>query len=158
MRWPLVFMLSIHHLSNLSPNKQAPWYSPHFCLAQTQKHLLHHNLYRPCHLGVKNYIIKSKQGKSALEPHTNKYSCACTLTIDPSLLPPSEDGFFTGYTNSNKAIIYLDSKIHFTKRTFHCYIDEYDVKLHPYESMSLGALISPKYPSGVYQPVTIDGD
>ena len=33
-------------------------------------------------------------------------------------------------------------------------IDDYDVKLHPNESMFLGALMLQEYPYGVYQPGT----
>ena len=46
-----------------------------------------------------------------------------------------------GYSNYTKVIIYFDPKTRRIKRTFNCYIDEYDIKVHPEESVSLVTLI-----------------
>ena len=35
-----------------------------------------------------------------------------------------------GYSNSTNIIIYFDYEENFIKRSYHCYIDEYDVNLH----------------------------
>ena len=59
-----------------------------------------------------------------------------------------------GYSNFTKVIIYFDHNKRCTRRTFHWYIVEYAIKLHPEESMSIGPLMLQKYPSGVYQPGT----
>ena len=77
------------------------------------------------------YIIKSKQVKKELEPRTNKYPHAYPPSIDPSLLPKSEDVLFMWYSISTKVIIYFDPKTRHIKRNSHCYIDEYNIKLQP---------------------------
>ena len=56
------------------------------------------------------------------------------------------------YSNSTKFIIYFDPKTRCTKKTFHYYIGEYDIKLHSEESMSLGVLVLQEYPYGVDRP------
>ena len=104
--------------------------------------------------GCNIYIISYKLGKKALYQCTNIDPRTCTPVIEPSLLTTSADGLFLGCYYSTKLIIYFDPKTQHTKRTFHFYIDEYDVKLHPEESMSLGTLMLQEYPSGVYHPVT----
>ena len=41
------------------------------------------------------------------------------------------------------------------KWKFDCYIEDYNIKLHPEESMYLGTLIVQEYPSGFFQPGTL---
>ena len=71
------------------------------------------------------------QGKNPLNLRTKTDPRACTPAVDPSLLPLSADGLFMGYTYSTKVIIYFDPKTLRIKITFHFYVDDYDVKLHP---------------------------
>ena len=90
--------------------------------------------------GCNIYILGSKQQKNILDPRTSKYPCVCPPVIYPSLLPPSVYGFFTVYYNSAKFIIYFELNTRRVKIIFHFYIDEYDVELHPEESMTFGNL------------------
>ena len=99
--------------------------------------------------GWKFYIINSKQGKKVSEARTAKYPCACPPSIDPSFIDPGADGSFMRYYNSTKAVIYFEPKTLHIKKTFRCYIDVYDIKLHPEKYISLGALMLQEYPSGL---------
>ena len=63
-----------------------------------------------------------------------------------------------GYSNSTKVDIYFDPNACLIKRTFHCYIDEYNITLHQEESMSSGALMLQEYLSGVYQQGNLSTD
>ena len=107
---------------------------------------------------VQIYIINYKQGEKALDPYTKIYPCTLPPVIDPSLLPPILYVLFIGNSKSTKFIIYFDPKNHLIQRTFHCYIDEYDNKLHPEESIYIDALIIQEYIYGVYQPGTPSPD
>lgn len=75
--------------------------------------------------------------------------CRKFPTPDPADLPASADGFFMGYPNTTKVVLYFDPESWKVKRTFHCIVDEFDIKLHPEESISLGTLMLQEYPSGV---------
>ena len=77
-------------------------------------------------------------------------------TLVPTEYPVSF--LFVGYYNTTKVIVYFDPNTRRIKRTFHCCIDEYDIKLHPEKSMSLGSIILHTYSSGVYQPGTPSPD
>ena len=66
----------------------------------------------------KIYIINSKKENKALDPCTNTYPCAFPPSIYPLLLPQSVDGFFMGYYNSTKVVIYFYPNNHCIKRTF----------------------------------------
>ena len=103
------------------------------------------------------YHQLQSRGK-VLDPCTSIYLCAFPPVIEPYLLPQSADELFMEYSNSTKFIIYFDPKTRCTKKTFHYYIGEYDIKLHSEESMSLGVLMLQEYPSGVYQPGTTSPD
>ena len=98
------------------------------------------------------YIINSKKVRKTLNSRTNTYPVARPPSIDPSLLFKSVYGFFMGYYNSTKVLFYLYSKTLCTNKTFHFYIDEYDIKLCPKEYMSFVDLMLQDYFSGVYQP------
>ena len=98
--------------------------------------------------GCKVYIINSKQAKKALDPRTAKDTHQMAKYLDPSELTATADGFFMGYSNSTKVILYFDPAAHRIKFSFHCYIDEYDVKLDQNESVSLGVLQLRQYPDG----------
>ena len=63
-----------------------------------------------------------------------------------------------GYSNSTKVIIYFDPKTHRINRTTHCYIAEYDVKIHLEESLYISDIMLQEHPSGVYQPGTTYSD
>ena len=106
--------------------------------------------------GCKIYIINSKQAKKALDPRTAKDPRHMAKYLDPAQLPATADGFFMGYSSTTKVILYFDPATRRIKRTFHCYIDEYDVKLHPNESQSIGALHLREYPDGTPAPVSQD--
>ena len=62
------------------------------------------------------------------------------------------------YSNFAKSILYFDPNNCRIKRTVHCCIDHYGVKLNSDKYMSLGALMIQEYPSGVYQPFTTPPD
>ena len=64
------------------------------------------------------YIINSKQGKKELNPRTNTDPITCTPNIDPPLFPQSAYGFFIGYSNSTKVIIYSEPNTHGIKISF----------------------------------------
>ena len=102
----------------------------------------------------KIYIINYKQGKNALDPYTNTYPYTFPPAIYPYLIPPSTYGLFTGYPNSTNIIIYFDPKTRRIRKNFHCCIDEYYIKSHQEESISIGDIMIQEYPSGVYQPGT----
>ena len=56
------------------------------------------------------------------------------------------------YYNSTKVIIYVDPQTRRIRIIVDCYIDEYDVKLHLEEYISIVALMLQEYPYQVYQP------
>ena len=74
-------------------------------------------------------------------PRTNINPRACPPAIKPPILTQSSGVLLIGNYNITKVIIYFDPKTCRIKRTFHCYIDEYDIKLHPEESMLFGNLM-----------------
>ena len=91
--------------------------------------------------GCKIYIINYDQVKNALDPHTNTYLFACPPSISPSLISLSAYGLFVEYSNSTKFVIYFEPKNRRNNGTLHYYIGEYDVKLQPDESMSIGEFV-----------------
>ena len=139
----MLFLIPIHRLAIYCLINSCLGTAPILCLVKSQKHLLHHLLCRHFHLGIQNLRHQHQERQKAIEPAqnpcTNTDLCACTTAIYPSLLPSSIYGFFMGYSNSTMLMIYFDPKTYRIRRTFNCYIDEYGIKLHPEEFMSLGA-------------------
>ena len=88
--------------------------------------------------GCEKYTPSTPIKENLLDSHTNTDPRTCLPVIYPFLLPPSSYGFFVGYSNSAKAVIYFGPKTRRIWKTLCCYIDEYGVKLHPEGSMYLG--------------------
>ena len=53
------------------------------------------------------------------------------------------------YSNSTKVILWFYPITRRMKWTFRCYIDKYDIRIYPCQSMYLGELTIQDFPSGV---------
>ena len=93
-----------------------------------------------------------------MDPRTNKDPRACIPAIDPYHLLERAYGLFMLYSNSTIVIIYFDPNTRRIKRNYYYYMDEYDIKLHPKESMSFGDLMLQGHSSGLYQTVPPSSD
>jgi hypothetical protein len=62
------------------------------------------------------------------------------------------DGYFMGYANTTKVIIYWDPKTNTIKRAHHCFVDEFETRVSPHQSHTPGALLLAEAPGGHYDP------
>jgi hypothetical protein len=91
------------------------------------------------------YILNASVTRQALD--------ARTMTDLRQILNENDvDGYFMGYANTTKVIVYWDPKTNTIKRAHHCFVDEFETRVSPHQRHTPGALLLAETPGGQYDP------
>eukprot|EP00978_Attheya_sp_CCMP212_P000292 scaffold531_cov30-Attheya_sp.AAC.1 len=83
-----------------------------------------------CHV----YIVHATVTQKALDSRTQ-------TDLRDVVTNSNIDGYFMGYSNTTKVILYWDPTTNKIERTHHCFLDEFDTKVSPNQKHNPGALL-----------------
>eukprot|EP00978_Attheya_sp_CCMP212_P030984 scaffold115760_cov65-Attheya_sp.AAC.3 len=92
------------------------------------------------------YILNATVSRQALDARSMTDLCKILSENDV-------DGYFMGYANTMKIIIYWDPKTNIIKRAHHCFVDKFETRVSPHQRHTPGALLLTEAPGGHYDPI-----
>jgi len=83
-----------------------------------------------CHV----YVLNATKSRKALDSRTQ-------TDLRDIITNQDIDGYFMGYSNTTKVVVYWDPTNNTIKRTHHCFLDEFDTRVSSKQKHTPGALL-----------------
>ena len=81
--------------------------------------------------GCKVYVVNSISGKKSLDPRTSKDPRTVVGPMSNDNMNHQTYGYFMGYSNIKKVLLYYDPHKNRLKRSHHAYDDEHEIQIQP---------------------------
>jgi hypothetical protein len=98
-----------------------------------------------CHV----YILNATNSRKALDSRTQ-------TDLRDIVTNQDIDGYFMGYSNTTKVVLYWDPKTNKIKRTHHCFLDEFDTRVSSRQKLNPGALLLAENATGLHDSTPIN--
>ena len=81
--------------------------------------------------GCKVYVVNSKYGNKYLDPITSTDPRTVVGPMSNDNMNHQTYGYFMGYSNIKKVLLYYDPHKNILERSPHAYVDEHEIQIQP---------------------------
>ena len=90
---------------------------------------------------MQSICCQFKDRNKSLEPRMSTHSHKIVGPLNTDNLPYQADGYFMGYSNTAKVLIYYDTHTYRVNRSHHAKIKKYDIQIQPKEKFTPVSLL-----------------